>query len=202
MTLQLHTPFEDFSPQVKPRAHAQTAVLVSASTLRCVWQLHTWVDGWEAFSTSLELHFTVPDMGCTVHLEDGTLVVRSAPEELLLINDNTSNLIEEIVNSVSAENGSALDLSHARCRIQVRGQAAALTLKKLFALDFRPSKFPVGAYRSSGFHHTPAALYRANTEDFDIFVYTTYSQDQLKSILDAALEYGYRFENGIEVERD
>jgi sarcosine oxidase subunit gamma len=81
-------------------------------------------------------------------------------------------------------------LGHARCRIRISGGKCRDTLSKLFAIDLRDAAFPVSQARLTGHHHVPALLHRVGPDQFDIYVFTTYAQDQLHALVDAALEYG------------
>ena len=109
---------------------------------------------------------------------------------MLLIAAPGSDLLGELHQALPADVGHCLDLSQARCRLQLQGPAAVASLQKLFALDFRTSAFPVGEIRLSGAHHLPALLHRTDADAFALYLHTTYAHDQVESLLDAALEWG------------
>lgn len=192
--MHYQTPFYDLRPVEQANAAGEMGLRIRVDTLDCAWLLHTWPQDEAAFFADLAAHLVLPDLGQTRHLEDDTLVVRSGPSEVSLLHRRSSALAERIAASVHPERGAALDLRHAKVCVQIQGDKVAAVLQKLFALDFRLPHFPIGHFRSSGFHHAPAALHRIAEHDFDLYLPSTYAKDQAESLLDAALEFGYRLE--------
>jgi heterotetrameric sarcosine oxidase gamma subunit len=197
--MQFHTPFYDMKPEQHANPDGEMGVRFSPSPLACAWQLHTWVQGQEAFFSNLAAYFEIPAMGETKYLADDTLLVRSGPVELSLFNRKPSPLSLSIVQSLNPELGAALDLSHAKMCVQMLGDKVVPSLQKRFALDLRLVHFPVGRFCVSGFHHAPAALHRVSEHDFDLYLLTTYAKDQLASLMDAALEFGYVLDTSTDV---
>ena len=181
----------------------QTGVQVSASTCASVVLISTWLSGAAALEGALgqALGASAPAQpGHTLRTPMG-LLLRTGPVEYLLVGDapsapDASLAIEQLRSAIAPDVGSVTDLSHARCKISVAGDHSLRTLNKLFALDLRDAAFPVGEVRMTGTHHVPCTLHRLATDRFDLYVFTTYAQDQLQTVLDAALEFGYALSVG------
>lgn len=152
----------------------------------------TWPAGTQALSEALALALgvVVPARTGQVVQVDTTWVMRTGPEEFMLICDQATNMTARLRQFVRADIGSVTDLSHARCRIQISGEHCQDTLSKLFALDLREDAFPLHEIRLSGHHHVPCTLYRKGKTEFDLYVFSTYAHDQLATLQDAALEFG------------
>jgi sarcosine oxidase subunit gamma len=189
----LRSPFEGFASAVQPGAAGQTGVHLHAETLPGVTQISTWISGVPGLEQALRaLLGEQPPMhsGLTLPTACG-LLVRTGPEEFLLVADNaTTDNTALLRRHVGVDTGAVTDLGHARCRIRISGGKCRDTLSKLFAIDLRDAAFPVSQARLTGHHHVPALLHRVGPDQFDIYVFTTYAQDQLHALVDAALEYG------------
>jgi sarcosine oxidase subunit gamma len=154
--------------------------------------ISTWISGLSGLLNALSTVFgnSMPEkIGKTARTEFG-LLMRSGPEEFLLIGDDHSDRTLLLRATVSADTGSVTDLSHARCRIHIEGAQCRNVLNKLFALDLRESAFAIGDIAMTGTHHVPSTLHRLGTDAFDLYVFSTYAYDQLATVLDAAQEYG------------
>jgi len=177
----------------RPNALGATAVELSGHICNSVALISTWIGGANALEAALgsALGAEVPKpSGCTQQTPRG-LLMRSGPHEFLLFGRVfESGLVPALRERVSAEIGSIVDLSHARCCIRVEGAQSRAALNKLFALNLHELEFPVGEIRLTGHHHVPSILHRLGLDSFDVYVLSTYAHDQLAALLDAALEYG------------
>ena len=186
------SPFEGHTPGDRPALGGQIGVRLTAGTLSSVTLVATWPAGITALGQALgaALGPAVPARtGDTVHLDSG-LLVRSGPEEFMLLLEERGDMVARLRAHIAADVGSVTDLSHARCHIHIEGDKCRDTLSKLFALDFREPAFPLDHVRLSGHHHVPSMLHRRGLDSFDMYVFSTYAHDQLATLIDAALEYG------------
>ena len=190
------SPFEGHTLGERPALDGSVGVSIRAGLVPHAVLVSTWVSGEAGLQAALAQLLGQNPPGPTgqtlaTHLG---LLMRTGPEEWLLIGDGTSDPFAALRAAIGADVGGVTDLSHARCRIKVQGPRCLDTLSKLFALDCRPAAFPIGELRLSGHHHLPCSLHRLGETEFDLYVFTTYAHDQLASLLDAALEYGVKLE--------
>lgn len=186
------SPFEGHTLGERPALDGSIGVQVRAGRLPHAVLLSTWISGEAALTAALTrlLGQTPPGRtGLTLTTGLG-LLMRTGPEEWLLVGDGVPDPRPVLRDAIGTDVGGVTDLSHARCRMNVRGTRCLDTLSKLFPLDFRADAFPVGELRLCGHHHLPCGLHRLGLEELDLYVFTTYAHDQLASLLDAALEYG------------
>jgi sarcosine oxidase subunit gamma len=166
-------------------------VTLSATLLPGTALVSTWIGGIEELTTALQGAWgTVPaSTGQTGNTAHG-LVIRTGPEEFMVVPSDGAPVAQALRGVVTAGVGSVTDLSHARCRIRIEGAQCRATLSKLFALDLREGSFPVSEARLTGIHHVPCVLHRLGADRFDMLVFSTYAYDQLSTVMDAALEFG------------
>ena len=180
----------------QPNAAGQIGVRLQADMMGSVTQVSTWTSGMPALVQALTAWLGLPPpatTGSTLATDYG-LLLRSGPEEFLLIAESVLDNAALLRRQVAGEFGAVTDLSHARCRIRVSGEKTCDTLSKLFPIDLREPAFAVGQARLTGHHHVPALLHRRARDDFDLYVFTTYAQDQWQVLRDAALQYGVSVE--------
>lgn len=180
----------------RPTRAGAIGVYLKARRLTSVTLVSTWPAGAQALCAALgqTLGQTCPGQtGQTVQSDVG-LVMRTGPEEFMIISDLSGasplDVPATLRQSISADVGSVVNLSHARCCIHIDGPECLATLSKLFALDLREEAFPMHEIRLSGHHHVPCTLHRLGLTEFNLYVFSTYGHDQLSTLLDAALEYG------------
>jgi methylglutamate dehydrogenase subunit D len=186
------SPFEGLALGPHPASATQCGLRLRASLLPQVVQVSTWPAGAAELFAALDQTLGQPvprQTGQTLQTRLG-LLIRTGPEESLLIGSEGTSLAQELRAAIDAHTGSVTDLSHARVRVSVEGNATLQVFSKLFALDLRPSAFPVHEVRLSGHHHLPALLHRRGALDFDLYLFTSYAHDQLDTLIDAGLEYG------------
>ncbi len=195
------SPFEGHVAGAQASATGHIGVSLRAETLPGVLLMATWpaatADLERALASGLELLARAPPgrTGQVIELAQG-LLMRTGPHEFMLVCRSGVPTAADARNYVPADVGSVTDLGHARCRIRIEGDRCQATLSKLFALDLREAKFPVGELRLTGHHHVPCSLHRRGADRFDIYVFTTYAHDQLTTLLDAAREFGVSLELG------
>ena len=88
-----------------------------------------------------------------------------------------------------------VDLSHARCALQLRGAAASRTLAKFCGLDLVLSAFPTGSATNTRFGHI--GMHLARTDDlptFELLVFRGYAEFVFEALCDGAAEFGFRVE--------
>ena len=188
----VRSPFMGHTTGRRPNAAGQIGVEVAASVLPSVTLISTWISGLDGLLAALTDVFgaALPQRICQTARTEFGLLMRTGPEEFLLIGDDTSDRTTMLRTRIGADTGSVTDLSHARCRIHIEGAQCRTVLNKLFALDLRTASFAVGDIAMTGTHHVPCTLHRLDVDAFDIYVFSTYAHDQLGTLLDAALEYG------------
>ena len=190
------SPFEGHEHIERPNAAGEIGVRLSAETLPSVTQVSTWISGVAGLEQALAgvLGQRAPAItGSTLRTPQG-LVIRSGPEEFLIVADGPADNTAWLRRHVAADVGSVTDLSHARCRIRIGGNRCRDALGKLFPIDLRDASFPVEDARLTGHHHVPCLIHRLGAECFDLYVFSTYAHDQLSTVIDATLEYGVALE--------
>ncbi len=193
----VRSPFEGNAPFESRSGSGQLGVLLRAETLASVVQVSTWPAGIDALCAALQ-HAVAelpPRLAGQTAATQAGLLVRTGPEEFLLVCEQARDQVGAVRRHVTPDIGSVTDLSHARCRIRISGDNCLDTLAKLFAIDFRAPTFPFGQTRLTGHHHVPCLLHRLDADAFDVYVFTTYARDQLRTLVDAALEYGVAVES-------
>jgi sarcosine oxidase subunit gamma len=194
----VRSPFEGHATGNRPNAAGQIGVQVSAGMLPSVTLISTWISGIDGLLAALVNVFGAPApqrIGQTASTEFG-LLMRTGPEEFLLVGDDHSDRTTLLRASIDADTGAVTDLSHARCRIHIEGPQCRTVLNKLFALDLREAAFAIGDIALTGTHHVPSMLHRLGADAFDLYVFSTYAYDQLSTLLDAAQEYGVGLQPG------
>ncbi len=190
------SPFGGHGNTIHLNSAGQTGVRLQADTLPSVTQVSSWISGVSELEHALtRLLGQKPPMDCGATLPtDHGLMVRTGPEEFLLVAERGVDNTALLRRHVAVDIGAVTDLSHARCRIRVSGDKCRDALSKLFPIDLRDAAFPESQARLTGHHHVPALLHRIGRDRFDIYGFTTYAQDQLHALMDAALEYGVSVE--------
>ena len=194
----LRSPFQGHQPGQRANAAGQIGVHLCAKMLPSVTLISTWISGLPGLRNALAevLGQALPQhTGETLRTAHG-LLVHTAPEEFLLIGEDTTDRCTLLRSVIGADMGAITDLSHARCRIHISGMQCRSALNKLFALDLRESALPLNHIALTGTHHVPSMLHRLGLDAFDLYVFSTYAHDQLTSLVDAGLEFGVGVELG------
>ena len=189
------SPFEGHVAGAQASSTGHIGVHLPTETLPGVLLMATWpaatAELERALASGLSLLAKAPPgrTGQVIELAQG-LLMRTGPHEFMLVSRSGVPTAAEVRTHIPAEVGSVTDLGHARCRIRIDGDHCQATLAKLFALDLREARFPVGELRLTGHHHVPCTVHRRGTDRFDLYVFTTYAHDQLATVMDAAREFG------------
>lgn len=91
--------------------------------------------------------------------------------------------------SLDAQLGASLDLSHARVRVRVSGNDAAMLLNRFLPVDLREHKFPTGRLATSAMHHVSITLWR-NELGYDLFIPRGYALSSWQVLFESALQFG------------
>jgi sarcosine oxidase subunit gamma len=86
-----------------------------------------------------------------------------------------------------------VDLSHARCILQLKGVAANRTLAKYCGLDLDISTFPTGSATNTRFGNI--GMHLARTSDlptFELMVFRGYAEFVFEALCEGAAEFGFR----------
>jgi sarcosine oxidase subunit gamma len=188
----IRSPFTGHHAVSQPDRQGQVQVQLNAHVLPSVTLISTWVRGEAKLLATLKqaLQVSIPQStGKTVPCSLG-LLMRTGPQELMLIGTSDEDIQTTLRAHVVADVGSITDLSHARCRIHVSGAKAREALGKLFALDFRPGALTVNDIALTGHHHVPCTVHRLGDQSFDLYVFSTFAFGQLESLIDASREFG------------
>ena len=89
-----------------------------------------------------------------------------------------------------------VDLSHARCILQLKGVAANRTLAKYCGLDLDISTFPTGSATNTRFGNI--GMHLARTSDlptFELMVFRGYAEFVFEALCEGAAEFGFRVEH-------
>ncbi|MXN67154.1 hypothetical protein GR183_19775 [Stappia sp. GBMRC 2046] len=92
---------------------------------------------------------------------------------------------------ISTDDGSVVDLGHARYGVRIEGEKAAAVLNKAVAIDLDIAAFPAGALAQAPIHHIPVLIMRLDDARFDVFAPSSLAQAFVDWLEDAAQEFGY-----------
>ena len=113
----------------------------------------------------------------------------------LVVGESTAlPLIGELRTQLGVD-ATVVDLSHARCVLQLQGTAANRTLAKYCGLDLDVSAFPTGSATNTRFGHI--GIHLARTGDlptFELLVFRGYAEFVFESLCHGAAEFGFRVE--------
>lgn len=93
------------------------------------------------------------------------------------------------VGTQAAEACSVLDLSHARCWLQISGPAAPALLDHYLPLDLRAAAFPEGRVACSAIHHVGVTLWR-ETDSFGLLIPRSFATSIWELLLETGAQYG------------
>lgn len=86
-----------------------------------------------------------------------------------------------------------VDLSHARCVLQMQGATASRTLAKYCSLDLDASVFPTGSATNTRFGTIGMHLARTNDlPTFELMVFRGYAEFVFEALCEGATEFGFR----------
>lgn len=91
--------------------------------------------------------------------------------------------------ALDGQDGTVLDLSHARTVIRVEGPDTAALMARLVSLDLRARSFPEGAVASTGLHHSGVTLTRREG-GIEIFALRSYALSIWEHVAESAAQFG------------
>jgi heterotetrameric sarcosine oxidase gamma subunit len=91
--------------------------------------------------------------------------------------------------ALDGQDGTVLDLSHARTVIRVEGPETAALMARLVPLDLRARSFPEGAVASTGLHHSGVTLTRREG-GIEIFALRSYALSIWEHLAESAAQFG------------
>lgn len=112
------------------------------------------------------------------------------PSRFLVV-DQAEGIAERLRAAIGIDTGTVTDLSHGRTAIRIVGTKAEWVLSKLFAIDFAPPAFPIGAGRATAHHDIHAQIHRVGEDAFDLYVFRSFARSFWKMLGHAAEDVGY-----------
>jgi heterotetrameric sarcosine oxidase gamma subunit len=91
--------------------------------------------------------------------------------------------------ALDGQDGTVLDLSHARTVIRVEGPATEALMARLAAVDLRERAFPEGAVAATGMHHVSVMLHR-RAGGIEIHVFRSFALSLWEHIGEVAAQFG------------
>ncbi len=133
---------------------------------------------------------TLPDgAGGGVH-KDGKAAFGFAPGKFL-ISIEEEGLADTLLQAVSIDVGTVIDLSHGRTALRISGPKAEWVLAKFFAIDFSLPSIPVGSGISTNHHDVFAQIQRTGADQFDLTIFRSFARAFWTSLCHASEEVGY-----------
>ena len=113
--------------------------------------------------------------------DDRCCVMAVGPGRFLLQCDSRQRetMLDALQSGISDALGTITDLSFARSCYRLSGEAAALVLAKGMPLDFHQTAFPVNKVVQSAIHEMAIVVRRVRLNEFDIYVYRSFSEEFL-----------------------
>jgi len=92
-------------------------------------------------------------------------------------------------DSIDAETGTTLDISHSRTHIRISGDAAATLLNRHLPLDLREASFPVNRVASTAFHHVGVTLWHSQ-HGYELFLPRGFAVSLWEGLFESAEQFG------------
>jgi methylglutamate dehydrogenase subunit D len=119
------------------------------------------------------------------------LLLKVGNGQYLFIGQSTENLLPALQGAVTPEIGSVISLTHGRTCIVVEGSAARDALARELSVDLHPQVLREQGFVLTGLQHTPALIYRASANRYELYVLRTYALSIWEVLVDTALPFGY-----------
>jgi len=161
-------------------------VRLSERRIESLWQIAAWakrMDRAAGAAAGAAGADAAPGPGQSCAGEHGTLL-RTEPLKWLLI--GTRPLTRP---AIEAEDGVALDLSHARTVIRIEGRALPELMARMVPLDLRPRAFPEGRVASSGLHHMGVTIHRRG-DGIDLYALRSFGLSVWEHLIESAEQFG------------
>lgn len=91
--------------------------------------------------------------------------------------------------TLDAEQGATLDMSHSRTHIRITGEQATTCLNRLLPIDLREQSFPVGSVASTTMHHVGITLWRSSY-GYELFIPRGFALSLWEILLETAVQFG------------
>ncbi|MEL6218621.1 MAG: sarcosine oxidase subunit gamma family protein [Pseudomonadota bacterium] len=161
-------------------------VVLSEQRIGSLWQLASWPDRLNAVGAAAAQLAGVekaPAPGRVAVGSHGRLIRVEALKWLLERPEGAED------PSLPIENGTVLDLSHARTLIRIEGSAASELITRLVAIDIRPVEFPEGAAAQTAYHGVGLTLIRRG-KGFDILVFRSFALTLWEELAEIGAQFG------------
>ncbi len=164
----------------------ETGLRLSERPVGALWQVAAWPDRLGAVAAALAEAAGVAEAPGPGRSAAGppACLIRTEPLKWWLL--GAAGLAAP---AIPVEDGTVLDLSHARARIALEGPAAPDLLARLVAVDLRPARFPEGAVAATGVHGVGLLIARVG-EAYELFVPRSYARDTLERLTEAGAQFG------------
>lgn len=150
-----------------------------------LWQVAAWPDTLENVSGLLAEAVSLPASAAPGFgqswVSGSTAVLRTEPLKFWLVGAEPPTF--------DANDAVAVDLSHSRTLIRLRGEHAVTVLNSYLPLDLRDASFPSGSVASSAFHHCGVTLWR-NKDHYELFLPRGFAMSLWELLMEAAMQYG------------
>lgn len=179
---------------------AEARLTLHALALPAVVEIGAWPGRLEAVSLRLEELAALPAPGRPGRFAQGPAALLGwvAFGRFLWL----SAAAEDVARLEAAFDGgeaAVVDLTGARVGARLVGSAAADLLNKAVAIDFSPRAFPPGALAQTVIHDCPVLVLRRAPDAFDLLATASLAQSLIDWLRDAALEFGYRVGEPVEI---
>ena len=161
-------------------------VRLSERRLESIWLVAAWPDRLEPAGAAAARAAGVdaaPGPGASATGEGGTLL-RVEPLKWLLVSEREVPRPE-----VESDDGTVLELGHARTAIHVSGPRAGDLMARMVPLDLRPAAFPEGAVATSALHHVGVTILARNG-GYDVLVPRSFGLALWETLFEAAAQFG------------
>ncbi len=98
-------------------------------------------------------------------------------------------ILETIPPTLTADEGSVVELSHARTCLNIGGEKAAELLNHFLPIDLRDAAFPANAVASTALHHVAVTLWRRQPS-YRLFVPRGFALSLWELLFESGLQYG------------
>jgi sarcosine oxidase subunit gamma len=183
-------------PVHRPGLHGQSergaGVTLSQVKQGSIVQLTAWPGEEKRMIAAIRsvTRLAVPDGAGSGVVKEGKTAFGFAPGRFTVTHDE-EGLAAVFAKALKPTIGTVTDLSHGRTIIRISGQKAEWVLAKLFAIDFAPPAFPLGAGRSTAHHDIFAQIQRVEADGFDIHVFRSFARAFWLLLCRSSEEVGY-----------
>ncbi|MGF1503230.1 MAG: sarcosine oxidase subunit gamma [Paracoccaceae bacterium] len=167
---------------------AGPAVVLSERRLGSLWQIAAWPDRIAqagAAAARAAGTATAPAPLESVEGPSGTLI-RTEPLKWLLASEAALP-----APGLAPDEGTLLDLSHARTVLRIEGPATRELLARLVPIDLRAGAFPEGRAAATGLHHIGVLLHH-RAGGIDLYAPRSFGLSVFEHVATVARQFGLR----------